>query len=122
MSNETELDIVEEFETFLYTPYGMSALAGLAILLTSALWGVGCCLCFCCYRRRLDRSSGQDGTLEANREMEYYGMLSSSSSSGHHRGNGTMSSGYSTGPTAYSLSLADNHTVTSSLDSIVDSQ
>ena len=121
MSNGTELDIARELEAFLYTPYGVSTLAALAIVLTSAAWGIGCCLCYCCYRRR---HRNQDGTLEASREMEYFGMLSSAASSRNHLGgsHNTMSSGYNTGPgpVTYSLSHTGNNTVTSSLDSIID--
>ena len=118
MSNGTEIDVVQELESFLYTPYGVSALAGLAILLTSALWGVCCCIYCCCCRRRC--RGNQDGTLEANREIEYFGMLSDSSLSRRHRRDGTMSSGYNTGPTAYTLTQTGNNTVSSSLDSIID--
>ena len=122
MSNVTELDLIGELESFLYTPYGMSTLAVFVMLLTSVLWGVGCCVCYCCYRRR--RFGNQEGTLEASREMEYFGMLSDSTNSRSHLGGGghsTMSSGYNTGPTAaYSLSHTGNNTVTSSLDSIID--
>ena len=62
MSNST--DISQQFESFLYTPYGVVTLAAVSVLVTSVVWSVGCCI-YCCWRRR--RRLQQDGVTEANR-------------------------------------------------------
>lgn len=119
MSTSTALNIGEELESFLYTPYGVSALAGVTVLLTSLLWCLGCCV-YCCIQRR--HTQNQEGELVANREMDYYGVLQSGELSNPHHGEGTMSSGYNTAPTPYSLDSLTGHNAiyTSSLDSIID--
>lgn len=63
MSNSTT-DIAQQFEGFLYTPYGLATLAVVAILLTSLVWSVGCCI-YCCCRRRQRLQQG--GVTEASR-------------------------------------------------------
>lgn len=98
MANATqELDILKELELFFYTPYGVSTVAGVAILLTSLLWCIGCCI-YCCYQRGRN-SRNTVGTLEANREMEYIGVSTLPSSQEQQHRDGTMSSGYSTANT-----------------------
>ncbi len=92
--------IVQELESFLYTPYGVATLAALAILLTSLLWGIG--FCVYCYHQRKGRHRHEDGgTIEASQEMDYYGMTSLSSNQ-QQGDRGTLSSGYNTGLTSYS--------------------
>ena len=117
MSNTTNLDIVDELESFLYTPYGVSTVAGAAILLTSLLWIVGCCCCCYCYLHRR-RSYDLDGVLEANRDLDYYGVVSVPAGL---QGNGTLSSGYNTALTDSLDSHAGTNaaTLTTSLDSIL---
>lgn len=120
-SPSTPLNIGEELESFLYTPYGVSTLAGLVALLTSLLWCLCCCL-YCCIQRR--HSLNQDGVLEANREMAYYGVVRTGLSNEGAGGNGTMSSGYNTGtaPIPYSMNSLTGTTncIATSLDSIID--
>ena len=62
MSNST--DISQQFESFLYTPYGVATLAAVSVLITSFVWSMGCCI-YCCWQRR--RRLQQDGVTEANR-------------------------------------------------------
>lgn len=113
-----KLDIVEKLESFLYTPYGVSTLAVVAMLFASLFWCLACCL-YCCIRRRRGQED-QGGVLEANREMDYYGVLSvTPSGTNQGDGGGTLSSGYNTAPTAYSDSLRANTGQTAlSLDSL----
>lgn len=117
MSNTTDqmLDIVEELESFLYTPYGLGTLAGVAILLTSLLWSLGCCI-YCCCRSQHRRN--EEGTQEAGRELHF---IDAPAVVSQKEGNGTMSSGYNTGPASYSLTslLASNNISNSSMDSII---
>lgn len=111
------LDVVEELKSFLYTPYGVSTLAAAAVVLTCVLWCVGCCiLCFCHQRRH---RHNLEGTLEANREIEYFGVVNMSST--QQQGGGTMSSGYNSN-TGNSLAGANNNLFATSLDSIVDTE
>ena len=124
MSNSTndptaKLSVVEELEAFLYTPYGVGTLAGLTLLLTCVVWCVGCCV-YCCVRKRCGHD--QDGLVEATREIQYYGVATAPTQDKDHR-DGTLSSGYNTALTTYSLnsSVADSNTLfTTSIDSIVD--
>ena len=114
------VDIREELEAFLYTPYGLGTLAGVAIILTSLLWCIGCCI-YCCYRKA-HSSQHTEGTLEVSREMEYIGVSSIPPIQQHHHRDGTMSSGYSTGPPSNTLNSqagagTNNNTVSLSLDS-----
>ena len=62
MSNST--DISQQFESFLYTPYGLVTLAAVSVLITSFVWSMGCCIYYCWHRRRRLQ---QDGVTEANR-------------------------------------------------------
>lgn len=114
----TQLNIGEELESLLYTPYGVSTLAGVAIFLTSLAWCLGCCL-YCCLKRR----RGQEGMLEADRELDFYGVEQGGLSNPLHR-DGTLSSGYNTAPTIYSMDTPTGTTnkaiFTTSLDSIID--
>ena len=117
MSNSSEhtLNVVVELESFLYTPYGVGTLAGATILLTSFLWFLGCCI-YCCCRRKYQQHN-EEGIQEAGRELHFIdGPVAS-----HQEGNGSMSSGYNTGPVTYSLIslLASNEKAltTSSMDS-----
>ena len=119
-SPSTQLDIGGELESFLYTPYGVSTLAGVVALFTSLLWCLGCCL-YCFIQRR--HSLNQDGVLEASREMAYYGVVRTGlSNRGAEEGEGTMSSGYNTAPIPYSLNSLTGTTncIATSLDSIID--
>lgn len=115
-SPTTRLNIAEEFESLLYTPYGVSTLAGAAVLLTSLVWCLGCCYL---WRRR-----NQEGVLEANIELDYYGVQQSGLTNPLRGGDGTMSSGYNTAPTTYSLDTPTGTTnkaiFTNSLDSIIN--
>lgn len=122
MSNmsTSQLNIGGELESFLYTPYGVSTLAGVASLLTSLLWCLGCRV-YCYIQRR--HSLNQEGVMEANREMDYYGVLQSGFSNGEggSGGQGTLSSGYNTAPIPYShnslTGTTHNTTLTTSLNS-----
>lgn len=133
MSNSTftteELDVVEELKSFLYTPYGAGTLAGAAVILTSILWALGCCL-YCCCRRKCCSSGNHEGTLEAGREIEFFSTLTlPTSQQQQQQVDGTLSSGYNTGPHSHSLnsqSLAVTSTpgpvLTTSLDYIVGNE
>lgn len=117
--------ILDHLESFLYTPYGLAALAAAAIVLTSLVWLLGCCLCCCCYycKKRRDRMSL--GVAEANGDLRYVSTSISSPGNEHglqHIGTGTGSSGYhsNTDTFNYSLnSLNDEMVAHSSLDSIL---
>lgn len=119
-SPTAQLSIGVELESFLYTPYGVSTLAAVAVLLTSFVWCLGCSV-YCCHQRR--QRQNQEGVLEANRELDYYGVEQSGLTNPLHR-DGTMSSGYNTAPTLYSLDTptgtTNKATFTTSLDSIID--
>lgn len=111
MSSSNSTSITEEIEDFLYTPYGLATLAIVAVTLTSLIWLLGCWV-YCCYRKR--RRQRQAGTTEANRDLYYLGVNDQ---------NGTLTSGYNTGPQSYSLSLTtDNRLFHTSLDSILDAE
>lgn len=86
--------IGERLESFLFTPYGVATIAGLAIIFTSIFWTIGCCIYCCC---RYKRQEG--GETEANRDLLFFGNIGPSYPSG----NGTLSSGYNTGSQAYSV-------------------
>ena len=170
MSNST--DISQQFESFLYTPYGVATLAAVSVLITSFVWSMGCCI-YCCWQRR--RRLQQDGVTEANRwegkAEEVGGGRGGGGRGGGGRGgggkggggserggwgshagyllhftstlqqisflfyrdlyylgvsdpDGTMTSGYNTGPAGYSAnSLSTEHaTFHTSLDSILDEE
>lgn len=106
MANTT--DIIRSIEGFVYTPYGVATVAAAAILLTSVVWFMGCCV-YCClrWRNRLDES----GVAEANKDILYLGIHGAEQS-------GTLTSGYNT---SYSLnSIAGEHVINTSLDCIVN--
>ena len=109
--------IIEELESFLYTPIGLGTLAGVSVLVTSLIWLLFCCICCCCWRK-CRRS--EDGTQEADRELHFIDPPRVSSS---HNAGGTMSSGYNTGPASYSmtslLTSTNNLVLESSMDSVV---
>ena len=111
-NNSTSTSASQAIEEFLYTPHGLVTLAAVAVLLTSLVWLLGCCIyCFC--KRRRQRS--ERGLTEANRDLFYLGV--------NDPANGTLTSGYNTGPAqAYSLNSlsTDNAIFHSSLDSILD--
>ena len=112
---------LDQFLNHLYTPYGVAVVAVVAILLTSLVWTISCCVYCCCRWTHRDRQSGD---LEASREMTYYGMGSTDNvPQGVH--SGTMSSGYNTGPPASTSSLTqmdtDYGTQNTSMDSILES-
>ena len=116
-ANDTQIDIIEKLETFLYTPYGLGALAGVSVLVTSLIWLVGCCICCCfCHWKKL--RSNEDGLQEADREMDF---IDSTTVGSRKQNTGTMSSGYNTGPASYSMaSLIGSNSSTAILDSSVD--
>ena len=110
--NSTSTSASQAIEDFLYTPHGLVTLAAVAVLLTSLVWCLGCSI-YCLCRRRRQRAQG--GITEANRDLFYLGVPDP--------GNGTLTSGYNTGPTqAYSLNSlsTENAIFHSSLDSILD--
>lgn len=128
MTNSTELDIAEELEDFLYTPYGVGTLAAISVFLTSLLWCLGCCV-YCVVQRRRNRN--QEGVLEADRELDYYQYGAQNATATATDGgegvsgpNGTLSSGYNTAVTTYSLdSLAGTNVMfTRSAESIIDKE
>lgn len=119
MSNTSEqmLDIVEELESFLYTPYGVGTLAGVAIILTSFLWILGCCIYSCC---RSQHRRNEEGIQEASRELRFIDTPIAS----RQQVNGTLSSGYNTGGTASfslisSLASSSKTLTNSSMDPII---
>lgn len=121
--------IIEHLEAFLYTPYGLGTLAGTAIILTSLVWLLGCCVFCCCrwcVRRRRDHLAL--GVAEADADLRYVSTTSSNPGTGHNLRPtefGTGSSGYQSnaGNLNYSLtSLNDEMVAHSSLDSILHQQ
>lgn len=114
-NSTTTASMAEHVEDFLYTPHGLATLALASALLVSLAWLLGCVV-FCCCRRRRQRMSG--GSIEASRDLHYFGMSDPSL--------GTMTSGYNTGPQLYAstgsvLSTENaNGLHHSSLDSIID--
>ena len=82
----TDLSVIERLESFLYTPMGVGTLAAVAVVITSLVWLVGCCV-YCCCRRRRSREEG--GVTVANRDLMFLDI--GPTESVH---NGTMSSGY----------------------------
>ncbi len=116
LANDTDqINFIEELETFLYTPYGLGALAGVSVLVTSLFWLLVCCSCCCCYWRKLRNS--EEGMVEADKDLHF---IDSSKAPGR---NGTMSSGYNTGQmSSYSMTslLASNSSkYDSSMESVV---
>ena len=97
----TDLSIIERLESFLYTPMGVGTLAAVAVVITSHVWLVGCCI-YCCCRRRRSREEG--GVTVANRDLMF---LDIGPTEPVH--NGTMSSGYNTGPQPYTTSNSYNN-------------
>ena len=93
--------IIDRLESFLYTPMGVGTLAAVAVVITSLIWLVGCCI-YCCCRRR--RSSEEGGVTVANRDLMF---LDIGPTELVH--NGTMSSGYNTGPQPYTTSNSYNN-------------
>ena len=78
--------IIDRLESFLYTPMGVGTLAAVAVVITSLVWLVGCCI-YCCCRRR--RSSEEGGVTVAKRDLMF---LDIGLTEPVH--NSTMSSGY----------------------------
>lgn len=115
-------DALDQFLLHLYTPYGVASLAVIAIILTSLVWTMACCIVCCCRWRQRERQSGDS---EASREMTYYGMGSTEeldvgySQTGMQ--GGTLSSGYNTGPPASTSSLAQMNTTTNTQNTSMDS-
>ena len=97
----TDLSIIERLESFLYTPMGVGTPAAVAVIITSLVWLVGCCV-YCCCRWR--RSSEEGGVTVANRDLMF---LDIGPTEPVH--NGTMSSGYNTGPQTYTTSNSYNN-------------
>lgn len=98
--------ILTEFLSFLYTPYGVAILAILAIVVTSLVWSVGCCVYCCCrYKHNLQ----DNDYLETNRDLAFYTVTDATADqvgfSGHTVHNETLSSGYNTGPPVSTTSL-----------------
>ena len=82
----TDPSILERLESFLYTPMGVGILAAVAVVITSLVWLVGCCVYCCCWWRR---SSEEGGVTVANQDLMFLDI--GPTELGH---NGTMSSGY----------------------------
>ena len=80
---------------------GVGTLAAVAVVITSLVWLVGCCV-YCCCRRRRSREEG--GVTVANRDLMF---LDIGPTEPVH--NGTMSSGYNTGPQPYTTSNSYNN-------------
>ena len=126
ISNNSTIDsMLQDIEDFVYTPYGVATVAVLAVIVTSLLWSLGCCI-YCCCRYRARR--GQGGVAEASGELRFVNI--GSNPGGHTSSNngytGTGSSGY------HSHAGTMNHSVTSfhdgydmtnnSMDSILERQ
>ena len=129
-TTDTPLTTLDQFLSFLYTPYGVTVIAVVAIILTSLVWCIGCCA-YCCYRWRQKRH--KIGLSEANRDLTFYGVASTVPAEDMavvHSGQslvhgGTLSSGYNTGPpvSTSSLQLVQmESTYGVSLDSIIDNE
>ena len=121
MDPATDPSVVDRLESFLYTPMGVGTLAGVAVIITSLVWLIGCCV-YCCCRRR--RYSDEGGVTVANRDLMFLDIGPTDSVN-----NGTMSSGYNTGPQPYTTSGSYNNPMerngsqtmlhTTSLDSVI---
>ena len=116
--NTTE--VLESIEDFFYTPYGLGAVAGAAIILTSLVWCLGCCIYCCCTKCRKMR-----GVAEANGEIEYLSVVHSSNTlesslKAPHNEHGTGTSGYQSHIGDYSLDSLRATEVTTSMDSILN--
>jgi hypothetical protein len=120
MDPSDDPSVIDRLESFLYTPMGLGTLAGVAVIITSLVWLVGCCI-YCCCRRR--RSSEEGGVTVANRDLMF---LDIGTTEPVH--NGTMSSGYNTGPQPYTTSNNYNNPIArngstamlhTSLDSVI---
>lgn len=101
MDPSTDPSVIDRLESFLYTPMGVGTLAGVTVVITSLIWLVGCCV-YCCCRWR--RSSEEGGVTVANRDLMF---LDIGPTEPVH--NGTMSSGYNTGPQPYTTSNSYNN-------------
>lgn len=115
-------NILESVEEFLYTPYGLGTLAAAAIILTSLVWCIGCCI-FCCCAKKCRKVRGVD---EASGEIEYLSVVRSSntldSTLKPYNEHGTGTSGYQSHVGSYSLDSIRGGTaeMTTSMDSILD--
>jgi len=117
MANDTQIDIIEKLETFLYTPYGLGTLAGVSALVTSFLWLLVCCIC-CCFCHWKKVRNDEDGLQEADQEIDF---IDSTTVASGKPNTGTMSSGYNTGPASYSMvSPVGSNSRTAILDSSMD--
>lgn len=101
MMDGNSTTLLQDVESFLYTPYGLGALAGAAVLLTSCIWVVCCCFCMCCWRCHANRkNTSETGIIEASNDLKYMTVHSSEfqppakystgGSSGYHSNVGTL--------------------------------
>ena len=125
--------ILQDIETFLYTPYGLATLAATAVILTSFVWFIACCIfccCWKCHKRQVTAEIG--GSIEAGNDLKYIQHRSTGDNIMHTTrpitGQGystTNSSGYQSGIDTlnYSTSSLQNHDVlatNTSMDSILN--
>lgn len=122
--NSSTLEVIlQEVEGFVYTPYGVATVAGVAIVITSLLWLLGCCIYCCCrYRAR----SGRGGVTEACGELRFVSITPDASHTPGNGHTGTGSSGYHSHAGTMNYSLTSFHdgcgNTHSSMDSILDRQ
>ena len=119
LSGSTDLNmdpsLSDRLESFLYTPYGLATLAGITIIITSIVWTI-CCMVYCCCRYKRNEA----GVAEANRDILFFGDVGPS----YPANNGTLSSGYNTGPQPYTMnsySRERNGSTTQMLNTSLDS-
>lgn len=121
MSNTT---ILEEIESFLYTPYGLATLSGVVLLVTSLIWFIGCCIFCCCWKCHKRR---QNGVTEAGGDLKYMTMMTPDVRPPQLGGYSTNSSGYqsNTGTLDYSTNAGsmqhDTFRTHDSMESILHS-
>ena len=124
ISNNSTIDSTfQAIEDFVYTPYGLATVAVAAIIITSLIWLLGCCI-YCCCRYRTRR--GQGGVAEAGGELRFVNIGPNAGPTPNNAYTGTGSSGY------HSHAGTMNHSVTSfhdgyemtnnSMDSILERQ
>lgn len=67
----TTTTILQDIESFLYTPYGLGTIAGLSILCTSFVCLISCCCIVCCYWKYHQGESRSNGIIEAGNDLKY---------------------------------------------------
>ena len=113
-----DADLGSRLEAFFYTPYGLATLAGITIIVTSIVWTISCTVYCCCRHKRHEA-----GVAEANRDILFFGDVSHT----YPASDGTLSSGYNTGPQVHSMSSysrgrngSTTQMLNTSLDSMLD--